>query len=34
MTIDMTAQLVPLVWGFVVLTVVASVSLLLAHDPT
>jgi hypothetical protein len=32
MAIDMTAQLAPLIWGMVVLMVVASVSLLAAHN--
>jgi hypothetical protein len=32
MAIDMTAQLAPVIWGMVMLMVVASVSLLAAHD--
>lgn len=32
MTIDMTAQLAPMLWGMVVLVVLASASLLAAHD--
>jgi len=32
MTIDMTAQLAPMLWGMVVLVAVASASLLAAHD--
>jgi len=32
MTLDMTAQLVPMVWGIVVLMVVSSLSVLLSHE--
>jgi len=32
MAIDMTAQLAPMIWGMLVLMVVASVSLLAAHN--
>jgi len=32
MAIDMTAQLAPMLWGMVALVVLASASLLAAHD--
>jgi len=32
MTIDMTAQLAPMLWGMVALMAVAGVSLFAAHD--
>lgn len=32
MVLDMTAQLVPMVWGMVALLVVSSLSLLLSHE--
>lgn len=32
MALDMTAQLAPMVWGMVMLMVVASLSLLLSHE--
>ena len=32
MALDMTAQLVPLVWGMVALMVVSGLSVLLSHE--
>jgi hypothetical protein len=32
MVLDMTAQLAPVMWGFVVLMVASAVSVLLAHN--
>jgi len=32
MTLDMTMQLAPVVWGFVVLMVLSGVSLLISHS--
>jgi hypothetical protein len=32
MVLDMTAQLAPMMWGLVVLMVVSTVSVLLAHN--